>query len=997
MTFHEALMSNPKAGGEIGGRAARSCLLRLACLISLACLIGAFASTPAVAQTAAGSLYGTVRDGSRGALSGARVSLQGLGAVQLQRTEENGQFRFLELDPGRFRLTVEHDDFAPLIYETIDIRGGRSTTIRVDLVPAVDETISITAESPLLDERKLSQGAILSQVELESLPTARDPWSVLEQAPGVLVNRVNVGGNWSGQQAAFLALGATSSDNDWQMDGAQIIDMNTRASPTYFDFDQFAQVELTTGGNDIEKSTSGVTVNLVTKRGSNELRGSARFLMTDADGFFDALDEADPSIGRDDLGPGQEALEFVGNRTDRVQDLGFEAGGPVVADRLWGWGAWSTSDIDILAGNGQPDATTIEHASIKLNAQVVPSSSLVASWTNGDKRKEGRGAGPTRAPETLVSQRGPSAIYRFEGSHVFSNSLFATATVGLIDGGFGLSPSAPGTGLDGPDIALDERGVFTQNWIVQRNVAPSELFQADASKFLGTGSLQHELVIGGRYREGEDTSGNLLPGRQLVQYAGVNFGAPFDFFDAYRSGLVPIELERRSLWVQDTMTHGRFTINLGLRLDLEEGRNSPTAIAANPALPELLPALAFDGNDAGFDRWSTIVPRLGATYAMGADRQTLLRASFARFAQALAGEPVRRVNPISEAFGTHLFFDQNDNQQWDGFAIDGPPVLVFASGFDPANPTALVSPNRNDPDLSPELTDELILGVEHALRPELVVGVNLTWREISDIHEDRPFVRGPSGDVRVAMRGDWIFERTLEGVLPDGSDYSSDVYGLDPSLEFVGGSLRINGDRSREFRGLSLSLDKRLANRWSLRGYVNYGRAKWRVPSSYFDFANPTNSADGGDRDGEIYFEVSRAGEVLLQSDWSANLNGIYQVAPERPWSFNVAGTVFARQGFPLSYFARDASQLDGTVRNVSLVQDMEDFRAPDLYMVNLRLEKEFTGSGPMRITVGLDAFNVLNETTTIRRNLALTTPRGDWLQETVAPRIYRLGARLSF
>ena len=953
--------------------------------------------SPAQAQVATGSLYGEVVDPAGRPADDVRVLLRGFGALHIGRTDANGLFRFLDLDPGTYRLDIESPGFASLEYTAFEIRGGRSTTLRIDLVVDVGENIVVTSEIPLLDERKLSQGSLLSQTELETLPTARDPWAILHQAPGVLVDRINVGGNMSGSQSVFTAPGSTVEDNDWQIDGIQITDMGTRLTPTYYDFDQFAQMEISTGGSDVTKSTPGVSVNLVTKRGTNGLRGSARFILTDADGYFGAFEEGSPSISPSDLGPGQSELAFTGDRTSRVEDLGFEAGGAAIRDRLWFWGAWALNKIDIITGTGQADATTLENSAFKVNGQWSAKNSSVLSWINGDKRKENRGAGPNRAPETLVQQRGPTALYRFEDSHVATGNLFATVTLALQDAGFSLSPTAPGTGTDGPDIALNSRGVFTQNWIDTIVRSPSELVQADLTAFFGTGAMNHEVVFGGRYRKGEDLRGDVAPGRGLIQLAGANFGSPFDFFQAVRSGPVGAEIKRTSLWLQDTLTKDRFTLNIGLRWDRESGRNLPATIPANGGRPEVLPALQFEGRTAQFDDWTTLLPRLGATWAMGSSRQTLLRFSYARFAEALGLPPLQRENPVAGALAFFLFFDQNANDQWDGVGIDGEPMLLSAQNFNPSDPTALTTPNRNAANLSPELTDELVLGIEHALRPELVLDVKLLWREVTEVPEERPIIVDTDGSERAATAGDWMFERTARGDLPDGSAYATDIFALRPGLAYTGGTLRLNGDRRRTYRGVSLGINKRLKNRWSLRGYASFGRAEWKVPSSYSLHANPTRLANGGDVDGQVYFETGRGSETHLQSDWAANLNGLYQVAPNRPWGFSVAATIYARQGYPLPYFLDDISSIDGTRRSVSVVRDLDQFRAPDIHTVDLRLEKRFAATSELALSLSLDAFNLLNDTWVVRRETTYSSQRADWLNETIAPRIYRLGVRLSF
>jgi len=149
----------------------------------------------AVAQQNTGNVHVKVTDTEGNALPGVSVEISGFGADQLQVTGGNGEARFLKLDPGAWSLTASLDGFSTVEYPSVDVRISRSTTIEVELSSAVEEVITVTSESPLLDERRQAAGATISQIELEKIPTARDPWSVLSQTPGVVVDRINVGGN----------------------------------------------------------------------------------------------------------------------------------------------------------------------------------------------------------------------------------------------------------------------------------------------------------------------------------------------------------------------------------------------------------------------------------------------------------------------------------------------------------------------------------------------------------------------------------------------------------------------------------------------------------------------------------------------------------------------------------------------------------------------------------------------------------------------------------
>ena len=87
--------------------------------------------------------------------------------------------------------------------------------------------------------------------------------------------------------------------------------------------------------------------------------------------------------------------------------------------------------------------------------------------------------------------------------------------------------------------------------------------------------------------------------------------------------------------------------------------------------------------------------------------------------------------------------------------------------------------------------------------------------------------------------------------------------------------------------GVNVNFTKRLSNRWMARGYVNWAETTWNLGDEFLFFDDPTNLSGSFDDDGAVYAEQSggsgNKGDVWLQSTWSANLNGMYQVAPDRP------------------------------------------------------------------------------------------------------------------
>src|SRR5688500_3942727 len=152
---------------------------RIAVAVAAVLLMAGVAS----AQVSTGNLYGTVEDEQGSPLPGATVTLSGLGAPRVQVSDASGQFRYLNLDPGNYALKAELEGFSPVEVPRVNIRVAVNTTLEVQMNAAVEEVITVTSESPLLDERITRTGTSVTQVELEKIPTSRDPWAILTQTP----------------------------------------------------------------------------------------------------------------------------------------------------------------------------------------------------------------------------------------------------------------------------------------------------------------------------------------------------------------------------------------------------------------------------------------------------------------------------------------------------------------------------------------------------------------------------------------------------------------------------------------------------------------------------------------------------------------------------------------------------------------------------------------------------------------------------------------------
>src|ERR1700686_3453301 len=189
--------------------------------------IAVLALTPALfAQQLTGNVFGTTTDEQGARLPGVSCTLTGIGAPNAETSDSRGEFRVLNLSPGNYTLNCELQGFSKVTKSDVQVAVGRNTNVGVTMkLSTVEAAVTVRGEAALMDTRKVTTGATLTQVELAEIPSARDPWVVLQSVPGVLTDRINVGGNQSGQQSAYIGKGAMGFNNVWNLDGVNITDM----------------------------------------------------------------------------------------------------------------------------------------------------------------------------------------------------------------------------------------------------------------------------------------------------------------------------------------------------------------------------------------------------------------------------------------------------------------------------------------------------------------------------------------------------------------------------------------------------------------------------------------------------------------------------------------------------------------------------------------------------------------------------------------------------
>ncbi len=918
--------------------------------LTVVLLAGWLLKAEATGQTPSptGNLFGTVLDTQENAVSGVRVTITGPGAPQTTNSGAGGDFHFLNLSPGDYSVTLEQAGFETAHRDVTIALGNVVLSITLP-VAGVAETATVGGESPEADPRRIVTGSTFSQKELESIPTARDPWAIVRMVPGVLVESMIVGGPNAGMPG-FVGKGSDPSQNTFNLDGVAV--SVGGIAPLFFDFDSLSTVEVTTGGSDLSLSTPGVTVNLVTKRGTNQLLGSARGLYNSGGAW----------------------------------DYGIEAGGPLWKDRLWLWGAFAHTDfpgytLTNRVGEEIPGQHTFEHWNAKLNAQILPSNALTLAYTNFERDVDAWLFQPDRSLESTWHLLRPGISYKLEDAQVFSASLFASFYVSYVKTRANFDP------VGGPDEQADRVDrIWRHSYQIKRILDDKQQAGLNVSTFFDTGSLQHEVKFGFGYRHLRFDSGLSWPGDQLV-----GFGLPDD--DAYitRPQNARALTNAYDTFVGDTIQAGNLTFNVGARFDYQQGKNLPSTVPANPVFPAILPAVQYAG-DSGYPiTWRLFQPRVGVTYALGGKR-TLLRGSYSRFANQLNSSTIVFINAFPEvAQLTYGWIDRNENGRVepDEVNLDDPRGQ---SGADRDNPGASIQLNQIARDYKTPTTDEFIAGVERQIAPGLWGSVAYTYRVFRNL-EVAPLIGTTSASYQYMGNAAGTAVDPVTGLV---LDFNEPYYALTECPAPCNGRVLENRqDVSETYSGVELQLLKSFSHGWMARVSFAYNDRQQDIGPGAI--VNPNNEVPGTNASGPVV-------EGTINATWQFNVGGMVELPLGIAAGVNLSG----RQGFPILYqveaFTDDLAVFAYSIQIGSATR----YRNPNVYQLDLQLSKAFRIGSRVIVIPQFDCFNLLDSRTVLERDglvgsydAAADTPfvpsDGFNAPSELSPRVFRGGVRVTF
>jgi hypothetical protein len=635
---------------------------------------------PLAAQQRTGNLYGKVVDQDSVPLPGVNVTLTSPGgAPMVQTTNNEGNFRFLSLPPSaEYEIKAELEGFKTRIEQRVIVNIGRNTELIVTMeLGALEEEVTVVATTPTVTPKRTEVSHTMDREQLMALPSARDPWVVIQMIPGMLMDRENIGGSESGQQSSFVAKGETT--DSWVMDGIQITDMNAIASPGYYDFDIFEEISVTTGMPDVENRERAMVVNMVTRRGQNRFGFGGRFFLTDEAFQWAPKGESYEAVKEVFSEENGYASWAGSNIIKDIKDFGFNMGGPLVQDKVWWWMSYGVQLINTYVITGNPDNTQLNNYAGKLNFQLIPDNRAEIFVHLGDKKKQGRDS--TSSVPSGYAQHGKyhwgSPILKLQDEHMFGDNLFLSGRYGFTDAGFGMWPQTD------EDITLAQ-------WYDQDNAIYKDPWGTESlSDFFFSGRPHQFGLLQAIYYNDNllGASHEIKLGLELNNnqrtYVGGN-GGNFRFnHNYYQAALdldgdgdqdIPVDwihlrvgnndflfedgTDRYAFYLQDIITAGRLTLNLQVRFDrvkdyreelttrslylddvegdwkdnyyelTNEYFSNQAAAAISNLLVDRTRPYVEPPSDYLF--W-TISPRLGASFDLLGNGKTIIKAAFALY------------------------------------------------------------------------------------------------------------------------------------------------------------------------------------------------------------------------------------------------------------------------------------------------------------------------------------------------------------------------------
>ena len=699
--------------------------------LSLRCVVLlTFVLVPVVASAQTSTISGTVRDASGGVLPGVTVEASSPALIEKTRstvTSGSGTYSILALRPGIYTVKFELPGFSNVIREGVELTSDFTATINVDLkVGTLEETLTVTGESPIVDTSNITQRVVMTQEVRDALPTGRNiqavgimiPGTSLAQGGGGALSR-DVGGSGNLQQSPLQFRG--SGDTVQTIEGLRLNNLCAQGaySGVYWNDASFEEFSYVTGADSAEVGQGGMRVNMVPRDGGNSFRGSmimnyaGEGFGSDNCGSAGIVNGVGTPCSRSNL---SGSKTFNANNTltnvdviQKIWDINPSIGGPILKNKVWfnytfrHWGSTKTKADAYFDKNpsqfvydpdftqpGLDDGHIVSNAA-RISWQVSGKDKISVYHDEQKKYRDHWGIASTIPPEAAGVQVTPtSRVNVSKWTRTHTNKL-------LFEGGFGYynqeytelyQPSVTGSDdkVWSDEAIMNSRvyNVLDQSNSRQANAWPNpadhfsvlRTFMGAASYLAGSHSFRGGLNwTTGDWRLLTRWTGDMQP----ITY---NAGRPVSVTLRLPSDRLNGVDRDMGLFVQDKWSLGRITLNLGLRYDQFIGESRESSVLASRLSAGTTFGECPDGTvDPGdlctgqVQNWKDISPRVGFAMDVFGNGRTAVKASYARY---VAGEAIafaNQVNPIgaltasdvrpwTDLDGNGLPLDANGNIQF---------------------------------------------------------------------------------------------------------------------------------------------------------------------------------------------------------------------------------------------------------------------------------------------------------------------------------------------
>jgi hypothetical protein len=620
----------------------------------------------ALAQTA-GSIAGEVKDTTGAVLPGVTVEAASPALIEKVRTavtDSEGRYNIVDLRPGTYVVTFTLPGFSTLKRDGIVLTSGFTATVNAELpVGTVEETISVTGQSPLVDTQNVRQQNVVSNAALDALPSSTKTWgTVVAMTPG-FSGMADVGGQLDQSLGASFHGKAGSKR---QFDGMSI-DHATGNQGYVPNSALVEETSIQTSGISAESNADGAVVNMIPKEGANTFAGSFLGLWTGE------------KLGSNNL---TEELRGRGLTTSskvlEIYDSTFTLGGPIRRDRLWFFSSlrwWGNRNE--MAGmfwnktQGTPFWTP-DPTRPADRYQWYESKAIRLTWQASSRHKINlfsdfadscicRALGAVgQPPETgNAFHFRPSRLHQVTWSAPITNRL-------LFDAGFSATilsfPNFLAPGVEPNHVSILEQSTgILYNARASYGTSQNDRYAQRASISYVTGS--HAFKFGFQNEQGVSNSATSVTGGN-INYAFSNgvpvritqWATPYTVSNRTRADL--------GIYAQDQWAIRRLTLTYGLRFDYFNGYVPAQNVAAPPTgwVPER--SFAEVKNVPLWKDWS---PRIGAAYDLFGTGRTALKVSLGRYAAKTGTTIASANNPIQTSVNNvnRNWTDTNGNYQPD--------------------------------------------------------------------------------------------------------------------------------------------------------------------------------------------------------------------------------------------------------------------------------------------------------------------------------------------